>query len=61
MTNSEYLRQATAVIERCSAILREDNARCDQCPNKPEYLFGLCYSCYREKGRYIACDHEVAQ
>jgi hypothetical protein len=29
---------------------------CAQCPTKPEYMFGLCYSCYREKGDYISRD-----
>lgn len=31
---------------------------CCQCPGQPEYLFGLCWKCYKEKGRQIACDHE---
>ena len=31
--------------------------RCDLC-EETEYLFGLCYKHYREKGEYISRNHE---
>ena len=34
---------------------------CCQCPTEPAYLFGLCWKCFQEKGRYIVCDHEDAR
>lgn len=50
--------KATADYLRGFAIPKSiRKPKCAHCPDRDEYMFGLCWTCYRAKGDYISRDH----